>query len=300
MVSHRIALAWATCLVVLAAGCSGCTGREESAGEEPDADISEMEFPVGAHTLELRGEKVGRGDFDNRYPSAVQVWVRASPGQQPYPQCVGVVLASNLVLTAAHCLCTPSRGETTRFDRSGCAAEGRVIVQNWPAFVNGAREGNITEHHGDILVHPWFQIVLDAQGAIVTSRADLAVIRLKEPVPSDIPPIRLARGEVKAGEIVTVVGFVFFPGENGGMGDVKRFSREEVRAPADGERLLFGPVDRAGIKGDMGGPCVRETKAGMELVGVSQRGLGLAPAFTRIAPYRAWLEEQIQLANAKR
>src|SRR5512140_2391348 len=60
-----------------------------------------------------------------------------------------------------------------------------------------------------------------------------------------------------------------------------------------------GPMDLASYKGDTGGPCLRETERGLELVGISQRGLGLTPTFTRIAPYRGWLEEQIRLASER-
>jgi secreted trypsin-like serine protease len=69
--------------------------------------------------------------------------------------------------------------------------------------------------------------------------------------------------------------------------------------PVGDDRYFFVWGTDASFKGDTGGPCLRQTKCGQELVGISQRGLGLTAAFTRIAPYRKWLDEQIRLAGGK-
>jgi hypothetical protein len=195
-------------------------------------------------------------------------------------------------------MCAPSRGESIRFDRSGCAAEARVLVAEQERVTDGTSQTLMDNIAGSILVHPGFQIMLDAQGTVVTSRADLAVIRLQRPMKPEIQirPVRLATEEVKSGEVLSIVGFPYYD-ETGVMDMDRWFSREKVLTPAGDDRLLFGPMDLASYKGDTGGPCLRETKRGPELVGISQRGLGLTPTFTRIAPYRPWLEEQIRLAN---
>jgi hypothetical protein len=116
-------------------------------------------------------------------------------------------------------------------------------------------------------------------------------------LPPDFQPVRLAREDAEAGEVLSVVGYGYDPG--GGMDFFRRFTREKVQTSAGDDRLFFGSMDSASNKSDTGGPCLRETKRGLELVGISQRGLGRVPAFTRIAPYREWLEEQIRLATGK-
>jgi hypothetical protein len=152
---------------------------------------------------------------------------------------------------------------------------------------------------GDILVHPRFQIVLDPRGAVVTSRADLALIRMERRVLPDVRPVRFATTEAESGEVLSVVGYPCSD-EGSLIALVRMFNKESVQAPTGEDRLVFGPMDRAGYKGDTGGPCLRETGRELELVGISQRGLGLTPTFTRIAPYREWLEEQIRLASEHR
>jgi hypothetical protein len=97
---------------------------------------------------------------------------------------------------------------------------------------------------------------------------------------------------------VAVVGFAVNP--NGSLSCFLRASsREAVIYPAGEDRYSFGARDHPDYKGDTGGPCLRETERGRELVGISQRGLSLKAALTRIASYREWVEEQIRLAGKK-
>jgi len=135
-------------------------------------------------TLPLEMSVIGQRDEADRYLSTVAFHVPSAPKGIYRLGCNSVLLPSRLVLTAAHCVCVPSRGETIRFDGSDCAAQAQVHVDYWDHSVDG-------------------------------------------------------------------------------------------------------------------GPCLRETKRGFELVGISQRVLGRPPACTRIAPYREWVEEQIRVASGR-
>lgn len=299
MSSRQLTLAWAACLVVLAVGCGGCPSREEQAAGEDGGSDSIPDF--GQFVVPSGRPVVGEEDDANRYPSTVTVRANAHRGPPHYRECSGVLLAPNLVLTAAHCVCKPSPGETIRFDGSGCAAEAKIEIHTYRRLSPTSDQSWRKSKLGKILVHPQFQIALDAQGGVVSSRADLALVRLEEPA-SDIQPVRLAAEDVEVGEVLSVVGYGFFavqPGKEFGLDTTRVFNREKVQTPADGERFLFGSMEMADYKGDTGGPCLRETARGLELVGISQRGLGLTPTFTRIAPYRKWLEEQIRLAGER-
>jgi hypothetical protein len=326
MSCHRFALVWVACLAAGAVGCRGCTDRAEVDAGERHEGISESPTAMDAgerhEGISESPKKMGAGerhegipqppfmrvlmpevctvfgqqDEANRYSAAVRVVAKAPPDWPHRRTCAAVLVAPTLALTAAHCMCAPTRGASIRFDGPGCATKATVSFFGFSSLPPGNGLFDIID--GSILIHPEFQMALDAQGAVITSLADLAVIRLERPVRPEIqkPPIRLATEEVKAGDVLSVAGFCYYD-ETGGMAFDRWFTREKVQAPAGDDRFLFGPMDRADYKSDTGGPCLRETERGPELVGISQRGLGLTPTFTRIAPYRTWLEELIRLTS---
>jgi hypothetical protein len=158
------------------------------------------------------------------------------------------------------------------------------------------------ERTGNVLIHSQFAIVLDTKGAVVTSHADLALVRFEEPLPSDLQPapVRLATLDVRVYEALMVVGFGVYADQEDALSFQSRESSQvTVMNPLGDDRYLFDVWKDARFKGDTGGPCLRLTKSGQELVGISQRGLGLTGTLTSIAPYRKWLEEQIRLASGK-
>jgi len=295
MIKRQVALVWAACLVALAAGCKGRAGRGEVDAGKPDGSEMEAHLPPMQLIPPIYFSVIGQVDA-NRYPFLVMIG--ASPpldGSTHELICNGVLFASNLVLTAAHCVCAASGGEAIRYDGSQCAAKAEVRVDSPPP--NERKSATMEFINGSVLVHPLFQMTLDAQGTVVTSRADLAIIRLERPAMPSIRPARVATIDVQTGEVLSVVGYGH--AENPGVLFHRYFSQEKVRTSAVDDRLFFRSMDEAAYQGDMGGPCLRETVDGSELVGISQRGLGLRPACTNIAPYREWLEKQIQLGDER-
>lgn len=298
MSGYRSALAGAACLVVLGAGCSGCAKREEAAPAAPDAgpprviSLREQGWPLSARVI-------GYQDQINRYASAVMARAVTPEDGPHYRECAAVLVASNLVLTAAHCMCVLIGSQTLRFDGSQCAKKANVrTVVFVPQVGNPLRTWDETELVGDISIHPQFELVLDAQGAVVSSHADLAAIRLEKSGPREIQPVRLATTGVGLGELLIVVGYDYLDAINS-MIWFRRFTQDQVETPVGDDRVQFGYTKFADFKGDTGGPCLRETEQGLELVGISQRGLGRTPTFTRIAPYREWVDEQIRLAGKR-
>jgi hypothetical protein len=154
------------------------------------------------------------------------------------------------------------------------------------------------DYEGAVRPHPRFELQLNEQGIATIHHADLAVIRLDEPVQKNIPPVRLAEKEAQVGEHLTVVGYGFIEAIGGTDGN-RRFSQERVVRflDPDGARVLFGSPELHPYKGDTGGPCLRETAQGLELLGISNRGLGEQPTFTSTPHYRNWLVEEIRLAG---
>ncbi len=161
-------------------------------------------------------------------------------------------------------------------------------------------ESWFVEYQGDVRPHPRFEVQLDEWGRAAVHHADLAIIRLDDPVQKNILPVRLADAEATVGEFLAVVGYGYIEELSSGDG-TRRFSREEVRELLEPDRknVLFGSPDSSSYKGDTGGPCLRETDQGSELLGISNRGLGQAPTFTSIPHYREWLVEEIRLAGQR-
>jgi hypothetical protein len=149
----------------------------------------------------------------------------------------------------------------------------------------------------EIRPHPELKLLLDEEGRIKDASADLAIVLLEEPVGEALPPIPLADLDVHAGEAFVMASYTYDK-VVGGIAGQRRFSRyqiEELMPPGDG-RALFKQPGRDLYTGDSGGPCLREGPHGLALIGISSRGLGTSPTFTRTYPHRDWLASELERA----
>jgi len=97
--------------------------------------------------------------------------------------------------------------------------------------------------------------LLDSAGDVISSTADLAVVRLLRPMELPIVPSRW-RDAVGPDESMTVVGYPYF--EKGRfLGDERRYSREPVTGflGPNRTRIRFGSLKLRDHQGDRGGPC---------------------------------------------
>jgi hypothetical protein len=146
----------------------------------------------------------------------------------------------------------------------------------------------------EVRPHPGLRILLDQQGRVLSSVADLAVIVLEQPVEGLFPIIPIADSYARVGELLTMVSYTYDEVVGGIVGQ-RRFNRYRVVKNPDpeGGRVLFEQPERQIFKGDSGGPCLRGSARGDVLLGVSNRGLGEEAACTSTYFYREWLRMEI-------
>ncbi|MFT4097206.1 MAG: trypsin-like serine protease [Rhodoblastus sp.] len=187
--------------------------------------------------------------------------------------CSGVVLAPNVVLTAAHCVAAPAATRVHFRDGAGK-----------PVLMEVSR----------VARHPGFRA--DAVAARAKS-IDLALVETKEPLPSSFTSVALGEAPNEIGAAFEATGFgVTQPGAASTSGVLRR-ARLTLRAPLSHVLLWLDSADGAGAcTGDSGAP-VFNNGALVGIVAFAQgahgRGCGGLTQAVRIAPYRAWIEQTI-------
>jgi hypothetical protein len=245
---------------------------------------------------------LGEADVQNRFPATVSL-IRPPPfADVQLDVCSGVLVAPRLVLTAGECVCerrnqpAPGGGQQTVIDTASCVRSATVTFVRYesPNPATPGSEGIFQNRVGEVRPHPDLKIVLDEQGNIVSSEADLAVIELDEAYSRNPSPIALAEVDIRVNESLFMVGFDAL---SSSAFPERRFRHDRVTRILDaGARALFDQPQRDVYKGESGGPCIRETGRGMALVGIMNRSLGAEASFTSTFPYRDWIHQEIQRA----
>lgn len=283
-----VAMVWS-----LDSACASSTG--EVRGSAPGfATLADPPSPEDVY-----GVSGGSEDYQNLYPTTVQILSKLGT-------CSGVLIASNLVLTAAHCFCPVTQAS---FDRSSCAKEATVLSylyvyrpdsKNWIPVVNGLK--------GAVSVHDQFTSGRDSRGFVDPDKrgADLAVIFLERPLKELRPDMEFKGEEVQVGTELTVVGFGP-SATHANDPSVRRSGRNVVSnihllSDRKGRELRFQYPGAHTTGGDSGGPCFYEENGIRWLVGINggHSNNGTQSWFTSTSSYRDWIDAQLKKAKRQR
>ena len=303
-------------MLSLLLACDGC--KERGSARAPEHSVTSLEKRDGGKEpgelqqtwRDLAAESqlftlAGRVDVTNRYASAVLVLVNFSEGREGVGS--GALIGRHVVLTAGHCVCEQrqtSSGLGTARIRIDAAACVKTAAVETTVYLPGEGGGDdaparMRRYRGRVQPHPDLQVLLDEQGQVVSSTADLALLFLDQAAEEGIQPLALADSDIQLQETLVIVGSGH--DEMAHLYDGKRrYSRNTVteRLASGGGRMRVEQPGGHPYKGDSGGPCLREEPRGLVLVGISSRNLGEGAAITSTYGYRDWLRNE-QLARSK-
>jgi hypothetical protein len=203
--------------------------------------------------------------------------------------CTGTAIARELVLTAAHCVAAGFKFEVIELGGDETREIGVERFEQHPQFDFGAANA----------AHP---------------SADVAVLKLEEPLSSRIVPVALgAREYFPAGDRFTIAGLGSeWDINDGTFGRLLVAHLAAVHSYSSLQLRLIDPVTRGersgqgACSGDSGGPVFEDTSFGLVLVGVvswaasvsGNPGCGGVTGATPIAPVRTWIVETSKLLGS--
>ncbi|WP_224244743.1 trypsin-like serine protease [Hyalangium gracile] len=244
-----------------------------------------------------------------------------------------VVLTAGHCVCAVRQPVPPEASDTTLTDKSTCAKTAQVTLLRYEPSDSPAQDvprsgssgppaANLGPYSGKVQAHEDLHIVykdIDTGTGWETnteySHADLAVIVLEEALRGPARPIKLADEPVHLKDRIVLVGYGAGILGNALGAPVRRYGENTVVSiKADGSTFHVGRgleiepsylgekpsvVRQRGsyaAAGDSGGPCFRERKGALELVGIARSTHGpplVLSVYTSTHAYLGWLRQKI-------
>jgi hypothetical protein len=264
----------ARCLVpitTLTAVVLACSGQVAGTPAPPQPDASVDASSAGVDTSAI---VVGIPD-GGRDPAVVAIDLDG----QGY--CTGTLIATNVVLTARHCV-SVTNGAVV------CPTQGSQIASDLAPATLGILVGDDVQS-AQLVAHG-AEVVMLLTGEICDH--DIAAIILDTNV--DIAPVKVSTTNPTAGLSVRTIGFAA-DAEDAGAPEEKLL-REYMKVVAVSPTEL--EVGEAACAGDSGGPALDES--GSELVGVVSRGgsscegLDVHNVYTRVDVYAGLIQAALE------
>ncbi|HLL03751.1 MAG TPA: trypsin-like serine protease [Myxococcaceae bacterium] len=301
--------------------CGGCAATGNSLKTtDIEADLQAVAAPLASGSgIELTVSNGAEAEPE-QFPTTLLVMSDAAPGFAGGPgdagECSGVLIAKNLVLTAAHCMCLqPMRSSFNKaLNRVDCAK--RVQVFWYARKIERLKNGDIETNSrlslvwGSAFLPEEFRVDLDEKGKTTAINADVAVIRLDNElgIKLDHEP---ADRKFALDDRITVVGYgsssvnglraALRPhfGQNSVAGArLVKYGKEKKDTVGDFHDLLQANTE----SGDSGGPCFREEGNRRWLMGImlhKDRAKGITTSCLDLFHARSLVENLIKQATSR-
>jgi hypothetical protein len=189
--------------------------------------------------------------------------------------CTGVVVARDVVLTAAHCV-----------------PPGPQVRVHW-------REGGqpVLQEVAGVARHPEYRADAVAQRA---RSIDLALVRTSQPLPSRFSPATLAAATAQSEAALTAAGFGLAAEGDARTAGTWRSAALPLTQPYGPSRVLYwlgGAAGTGACQGDSGGPVFdgaqRVTGVISWTTGAQGRKCGNLTQAVMLAPQRGWIDQTL-------
>lgn len=220
---------------------------------------------------------------------------------------------------------TCAKTSTVRFIRYETETQAqqdprRVEAGELPFELFGPYVGRVQAHEDLRILYEEVETEAGVQASAQSSVADLALIILPPSMPDLVKPAKLAEEPVRLKERVLMAGYGAASSSAVPQEPVRRHGGNEVISiREDGATFYVGkqyeiePVyrgEKPGVfrargsyteRGDSGGPCFRERKGSLELVGIAKSTLSppvVLSSYTSVPKYLDWIRQRLEEADA--
>jgi len=192
--------------------------------------------------------------------------------------CTGTPIASDVILTAAHCTHGYATGEIA------------IVFHTGISCGSGFKSSTHSVGVRDIIVH-------EGYNKNELGSNDVSLIRIKSTIPSGYEVSELYTGD-KAGDKVTLLGYGLTSDKSGDSGVLRKVFKSKSQTFVQSHVMAITQNDNKGIcQGDSGGPVFFEVDGRMQVAGVNSLTYGGCHKAS-IAMYVPYFKDWIQTKKA--